>query len=231
VKTLGLIGGTTWLSTAEYYRLLNEGVAKRLGGLNSAKCIIYSRSFAEAIQFNERQDWDGALELFGAAADHLKRSGAQGLVLCANTPHVIADRLEKRTGLPLVHIVDAVAKAIRDRGFDRVALLGTKATMELAFFRDRLAWHGVTAVSPNDQERVFIQRTINEELALNVTTTETRQRYLDIIGRLEREQGTQGAIRGCAEIPLLVKRSGTNIPVFDTTTLHAAAAVDFMLSP
>ncbi len=230
MKTLGLIGGTSWLSTVEYYRLLNEGVASRLGGLNSAKCILYSLNFAEAYEFNKKQDWDGALELFGNAGTHLRHSGAEALVLCANTPHVIADRLEKRVGLPLVHIVDATARAIRAMGLDRVALLGTQYTMELPFFHDRLAWHGVTSVAPNADERKYIHETIHEELAKNVIRDETRRRYLEIIDRMARDEGTQGAILGCTEIPLLIRQSHTKTPVFDTTALHAAAAVDFMLS-
>lgn len=230
MKTLGLIGGTSWLSTVEYYRLLNEGVAARLGGLNSAKCILYSLNFAEAYEFNKRQDWDGALELFGNAGAHLKRSGADALVLCANTPHVIADRLEQRVGLPLIHIVDATARAIRAMGLERVALLGTRYTMELSFFHDRLAWHGVSSVAPNADERAYIHETIHEELAKNVIKDETRRRYLEIIDRMVQHEGAQGAILGCTEIPLLVEQAHTKTPVFDTTALHAAAAVDFILS-
>jgi aspartate racemase len=230
VKTLGLIGGISWLSTVEYYRLLNQGVNARLGGLNGAKCIIHSLNFADVYAINQTQDWDAALAMFSTAGLNLKRSGAEALVLCANTAHVIAEPLETRVELPVLHIVDATAKAIRDRGIDRVALLGTKFTMELPFFRDRLAWHGVTAIAPNADERAFIHETIHSELAKNVIRNETRDRYLQIVDRMVKDDDVGGAILGCTEIPLLIKQSDTKVPVFDTTTLHALAAVEFMLS-
>jgi aspartate racemase len=230
MKTLGLIGGTTWLSTVDYYRLLNEGINARAGGMQYARCILYSLNFADIVKINERQDWDAALELFGDAAARLKAAGAEGLVLCANTAHVIAERLEQRIGLPLIHIADATARAIRAKGIERVALLGTKYTMELPFFRDRLAWHGITAVTPNDGEREYIHGTIFGELAKNEIRPETRKRYLEIIDRMAQQEGVRGAILGCTEIPLLIKQSDTKVPVFDTTALHAGAAVDFALS-
>lgn len=230
MKTLGLIGGTTWLSTADYYRLLNEGINERLGGMQYARCLLYSLNFADIVKINETQDWDAALELFGDAATRLKNAGAEGLVLCANTAHVIADRLEKRIGLPLVHIADATAQAIRSAGIERVSLLGTRYTMELSFFKDRLAWHGITAVTPDPGERDFIHRTIFGELAKNEIKAETRARYLEIMDRMAQQDGARGAILGCTEIPLLIKQSDTKLPVFDTTALHARAAVDFALS-
>jgi aspartate racemase len=230
MKTLGLIGGISWLSTAEYYRLINEGVNARLGGLNNAKCIVHTLNMADVAEINKRQDWDAAFELLGAAATHLRNAGAEALVVCANTMHVIADRLEKHAGIPLIHIADATAKEIRAAGIDRVALLGTKYTMELPFFRDRLAWHGVTGVIPNDAERAFIHESIFTELAKNVIRAETRERYLQVIDRMSKEDGIRGAILGCTEIPLLVSQSDTKVPVFDTTAIHARAAVNFALS-
>jgi aspartate racemase len=230
MKTLGLIGGTTWLSTVDYYRLLNEGVNERLGGMQYARCLLYSLNFADIVKINETQDWDAALELFGDAATRLKNGGAEGLVLCANTAHVIADRLEKRIGLPLIHIADATAHAIRSAGIERVSLLGTRYTMELSFFKDRLAWHGITAVTPNPAERDFIHRTIFGELAKNEIKAETRDRNLEIMYRMAQKDGARGAILGCTEIPLLIKQRDTAIPVFDTTALHTRAAVDFALS-
>lgn len=230
MKMLGLIGGTTWLSTVDYYRLLNEGVNERLGGMEYARCLMYSLNFGDIVKINERQDWDAALELFSDAATRLKNAGAEGLVLCANTAHVIADRLEKRIGLPLIHIADAAAHAIRRAGIERVGLLGTRYTMELDFFKDRLAWHGVTGIVPNAAEREFIHGTIFGELAKNVIRPETRDRYLEIMDRMEKQDGARGAILGCTEIPLLIKQSDTRIPVFDTTALHVRAAVDWALS-
>ena len=230
MKMLGLIGGTTWLSTVDYYRLLNEGINKRLCGNEYPRCLLYSLNFGDIVKINQRQDWDAALELFADAATRLKTGGAEALVLCANTAHVIADRLEKRIGLPLIHIADATADAIRRAGLERVALLGTRYTMELDFFKDRLAWHGVTAVVPNPEERDFIHDSIFGELAKNVIRPETRERYLRIMDRMAKQDGARGAILGCTEIPLLIKQSDTTMPVFDTTALHTAAAIDFALS-
>ena len=231
MKTIGLIGGISWLSTVEYYRLINEGVNERLGAFHSARCILHSLDMQDLVEINKRQDWDAAFNLVLPAAQHLEQGGAELIVLCSNTIHLVADRLEQAVGLPLVHIVDATAYEIRRAGLERVSLLGTRFTMELPFFKDRLAWHGITAVAPNDEERDFIHATIFRELAKNVLEPETRKRYLEIIERMSREEGARGAILGCTEIPLLVKQSDTSIPVFDTTTLHARAAVDLALAP
>ena len=230
MKTLGLIGGISWLSTAEYYRLINEDVGVRLGGIQSARCIIHSLNFADVAEINARQDWDAALDLFGDAGAHLKRSGAEALVICANTMHVIAERLENRVGLPLIHIVDATAAEIRRAGLERVSLLGTRYTMELDFFKDRLAWHGITAVVPESADREFIHQTIFNELGKNIMREETRARYVSIIELMAKRNGAKGAILGCTEIPLLIKQGDTTVPVFDTTALHARAAVDFAMS-
>jgi aspartate racemase len=230
MKTLGLIGGTSWLSTAEYYRLINEGVNERLGGLNNAKSIIHSLNMAEVAEINKKQDWDALLDLLARAGAGLKQAGAEALVVCANTLHVVADRLEQKVGLPLIHIADATAREIRAQGIERDALLCTQYTMDLPFMKDRLAWHGVTAVVPDDAERAFIQQSIFAELAKNVIKPETRTRYLKIMDRMAKQDGARGAILGCTEIPLLITQADTKIPVFDTTALHARAAVDFALS-
>jgi aspartate racemase len=228
MKMLGLIGGTTWLSTIEYYRLINEGVADRRPG-HTAKCVIHSFDFGDILEINKRQDWDALLELVADAAADLETSGADGLVLCANTLHVVAERLGPRVGVPIIHIVDAVAAEIRRAGLDRVSLLGTRFTMELPFFKDRLSWHGVEAVIPDEPDRDFIHESIFSELGKNIFKPETRERYLSIMNGLAR-QGARGSILGCTEIPLLVKQEDTTIPVFDTTALHARAAVDFAIS-
>jgi aspartate racemase len=230
MKTLGLIGGISWLSTVEYYRLINEGISARLGKLHSARCILHSLDMQDLVEINRTEDWDASLELVAGPAAHLKAGGAEAIVLCSNTIHMVADRLEQRVGLPLLHIADATAHAIRRAGLERVSLLGTRFTMEMQFFRDRLAWHGVTAVAPNVKEREFIHESIFNELARNVIKSETRDRYLAIIDRLAKQEGARGAILGCTEIPLLVKQQDATVPVFDTTALHARAAVDFAVS-
>lgn len=229
MKMLGLIGGTSWVSTIEYYRFINEGVTARLGGSQSARCIIHSFNFGDILELNERQDWDGMFDLVRDASINLRKSGAEAIVLCANTLHIIADRLEERVQLPLIHIVDATAAEIRHAGLERVSLLGTRYTMELPFFKDRLAWHGISSVVPELADREFIHETIFSELGKNIIRDETRSRYLSIIDSLAK-QGATGSILGCTEIPLLIKQEHTTIPVFDTTALHARAAVDFALS-
>ena len=229
MKTLGLIGGISWLSTAEYYRIINEETNARLGDLHSSRCILHSLDMQDLADINKRQDWDAAFELVRTPAEDLRRAGAGALVLCSNTIHIVADRLESHVGLPLLHIADATAAAIRKAGIERVSLLGTRFTMEMPFFKDRLAWHGVTAVAPSEQERDFVHQSIFAELARNVIRPATRDRYLEIIDRMARQDGARGAVLGCTEIPLLVKQSDAAVPVFDTTTLHARAAVDFAL--
>lgn len=226
---LGLVGGTSWVSTIDYYRLINEGVSARLGGSQAARCVIHSFNFADIIELTKRHDWDAILDLVSEASVNLRKSGADAIVLCANTMHIIADRLEERVRLPLIHIVDATASEIRRAGIERVSLLGTRYTMELPFFKDRLAWHGISSVVPEPADREFIHDSIFSELGKNIIRDETRARYLSIIDSLAK-QGAKGSILGCTEIPLLIKQEHTTVPVFDTTALHARAAVDFAVS-
>jgi aspartate racemase len=229
MKTLGLIGGTSWISTIEYYRLLNEGINARLGGLHFARCVIYSLNYHDIAEINKRQDWDAMFELVSHAAEGVRGAGAEGLLLGANTMHLVAERVQERVKLPVIHIADATAQAIRAAGLDRVTLLGTRYTMEKEFFRNRLTAHGITAVIPSDADRAFIHATIFDELGKGIFLPESKMRYLEIIDRLARE-GSQGAILGCTEIPLLLKQSDTPVPVFDTTALHVDAAVNFALA-
>lgn len=228
MKMLGLVGGTSWVSTAEYYRLINQQVNARLGGAQYAKCIIYSFNHADIQALNAVQNWDGVLDLVTVACRHMRDAGAQGLVLCANTMHQIADRLQERVDLPLIHIADATAADIRRANLSTVALLGTRFTMEMEFYKERLARHGVTALIPAPEDRDFIQATIFNELTREILRDDTRARYLDIIASLAK-QGAEGAVLGCTEIPLLIKQSDCAVPIFDTTAIHTAAAVDFAL--
>jgi aspartate racemase len=228
VKTLGLIGGTTWHSTVEYYRGINEGVAARLGGASSARLILYSVNFAELQPPTEPSGWAAIAEVLSDIARRLERGGAECVLLCANTPHAVADDVQGRIGVPLVHIVDAVADAIVARGVDRVALLGTRPTMELPFFASRLAKRGVATLVPDEEERAIMHATILEELGRGVFRPETRERYLAIIDRLV-ARGARGAILGCTEIPLLLRGATCSVPTFDTLALHVEAAVRFAL--
>ena len=228
MKTLGLIGGMSWVSTMDYYKYINEGINAELGGLNFSTCIIYSFNYAEIKQLGDAGDWDGVYKRLYAAALHLKQSGAEGIVLCANTMHYLADRLEQALGLPLIHIATATGQAVLRQGLGTVGLLGTKATMELDFYKDKLAALGISTIIPEPEDRDFLHYTIFEELGRNVILEESRNRYLSIIDKL-RAQGAQGIILGCTEIPLLIRPQDLQIPGFDTTKIHAAAAVAFSL--
>jgi aspartate racemase len=229
VKTLGLIGGTSWVSTIDYYRLINEGVNHRLGGANFAECLIHSFNYADIQTLTFAGDWAGVERKVAGAAVALRDAGAEGIVLCANTMHVVADGVQQATGLPLIHIVDAVAADVLRRGLTSVALLGTRFTMEMDFFRDRLAASGIRASIPDEPDREFIHGTIFGELSSGTVRAETRVRYLEIITSMA-ARGAEGVLLACTEIPLVVQQSDTSVPVFDTTAIHASAAVAFALS-
>jgi aspartate racemase len=229
MKIVGLLGGLSWISTQDYYRYINEEVNRRLGGLNFAECVIYSLNFAD-IQRNGWDDWDRTFELLAGGCMRLRNAGAQALVLCANTAHALSDRLQSHTGLPIIHIADATSAAISDAGLRKVGLIGTKFTMELPFFRDRLSHKGLEVFTPEAQSiRDYIQETLRDELGRGITKEETRVAYLKIINDLV-DRGAEGIIFGCTEIPLLIHSKDVSVPVFDTTRLHSNAVVDFALS-
>ena len=229
MKKLGLLGGLSWVSTIDYYRYINERVNLKLGGLNYAECVIYSLNFND-IQHYGWDDWDRTFTTLLNGCMNLKAAGAEALVLCANTAHAVADQLEARVELPVIHIATATAAAIQKRNLKRIGLLGTKFTMELPFYRDKLRLHEIETLVPIEQEeRDFIQFTLKEELGRGITTEETRSAYLLIIDQLI-ARGAEGIIFGCTEIPLLLAAGDVPVPVFDTTRIHADAAVDFALS-
>ena len=229
MKTLGLIGGTGWVSTVDYYRIINEEVNARLGGLSSAKMILYSVNQQELRPATDEPGLSEFASYITDIAKRLESAEAECLVLCANTVHLVADIVQKNIGIPIIHIADATGKAILDQNMRTVGLLGTKITMEHAFYKDRLKKFGITTLVPDQPQREYINRTIMTELELAVLKDETRSKYLEIIDSLVAE-GAEGIILGCTEIPLLIKQSDCEIPVFDTTTLHAMAAVEFALS-
>jgi aspartate racemase len=230
MKTLGLIGGLTWLSTVEYYRAINEQVNARLGGRHSAKLILYSLDFAEFQPPlpEDEAGWADIARRFGDAAARLESAGAEALVLCANTPHKVAPAIRSRTRLPLVHIADATANAVAAKRIERVALLGTRPTMEATFYPEILAARGISTLVPDPEDRAWIHASIFDELTKGVFTDATRQRYLALVERLV-ARGAQGVILGCTEIPLLLREGDCTVPTFDTTLLHVGAAVDFAL--
>ncbi len=229
MKKLGLIGGISWVSTIDYYKAINEGINEKLGGLNFSTCIIYSFNYAEIKKNNDANDWDSTFKKLSEACEHLKNSGAEAIVLCANTMHMIADRIEAKVGLPLIHIATATAAEIKKSNIKKVALLGTKFTMERDFFTSKLNDQGIEAIIPDEEDREFIHYTIFEELGRGLIKEESKQRYISIINKLQ-EQGAQGVILGCTEIPLLIKKEDVSIPIFDTALIHSKAAVEFSLS-
>jgi len=228
MKTIGLVGGTGWASSLEYYRLINEGVNAKLGGLNYAHCILYSFNYAEIDALYKQNDTDGVYSLVLDATQKLIASGAQGIVLCANTLHMFADRLQMDIRVPIIHIAEATARVITKQSFKKVALLGTKATMEMDFYKDKLREEGIETLIPKKADRDFIQKTILEELFNNDFRRESRDRFLRIITELQ-QNGAQAAVLGCTEIPLLVKQKDTTVPLLDTLTIHAQAIVDFAI--
>ena len=219
MKTIGLLGGMSWESTIPYYRLINEGIKQRLGGLHSAQVLLHSVDFHEIEECQRRGEWDKTGDILAEAALGLQRAGAEGIVLCTNTMHKVADAIESRCTLPFLHIADATGRAITGAGMTRVALLGTRYTMEQDFYRGRLT------------EQFSINRLIPEAdaLCLGQFTEASRAYYAQVIARLA-EQGAQGVIFGCTEIGLLVPEERSVLPVFDTAAIHAEDAVAFMLS-
>ena len=230
MKVIGLIGGMSWESTVPYYRLINEGVKARLGGLHSAKIVLYSVDFAEIERLQHRGEWDEAGALLADAARALERAGADFVVLCTNTMHKVAPAIEAAVAIPLVHIADPTAAVIRQAGLSCVGLLGTRFTMEQDFYRARLTdRHGIDVVIPDDGDRALVHRVIYEELCLGRVEEASRLAYRDVIQRLV-AQGAQGVILGCTEISMLVGAEDAAVPLFDTTGLHAAAAVQAALA-
>ncbi|ANZ20815.1 aspartate/glutamate racemase family protein [Streptomyces noursei] len=229
MKTIGLIGGMSWESTAEYYRLLNELTRQRLGGLHSAKCVLYSVDFAEIERLQAEARWDEAGDILAEAAKALEAAGAELLLLCTNTMHKVADRVGSAVGVPLLHLADTTAEAVRDRGVRRVGLLGTAFTMEQDFYRGRLASHGLDVLVPKAAGREIVHRVIYEELCLGVVKEESRDAYRAVIDELI-AAGAEGIVLGCTEIELLIRPQDSPVPVFPTTRLHAEAAVSRALT-
>jgi aspartate racemase len=229
MKTIGLIGGMSWESTAEYYRILNQTIKERLGGHHSGKILLYSVDFSEIETLQREGRWEEATEFMCHAAMRVERGGAECILICTNTMHKMAAEVQQAVKIPLLHIADATAMAIKKRGIERVALLGTKYTMEEDFYKGRLRHkHGFEVLVPPEEERDIINQVIYEELCLGKVEGESRKRFIQIIKRLK-ERGAQGVILGCTEISLLINQKDSPLELFDTTAIHAGAAVDFAL--
>ena len=230
MKTIGLIGGMSWESTVPYYRRINEVIKQQLGGLHSAKLILYSVDFHEVEQYQRQGEWQLAGTLMARAARSLEAAGADFLVLCTNTMHKVAGSIEEAVGIPLLHIADATAADIQRAGHAVVGLLGTRFTMEQPFYRDRLGErHGLQVIVPGDRDREIVHRIIYEELCLGVVRPESRAEYQRIMAGLA-AQGAQAIILGCTEISLLVDAGDSAVPLFDTTAIHARAAAEAALA-
>lgn len=229
MKTLGIIGGMSWESTAEYYRLINEGVRTRLGGLHSAELLIKSVDFHPVEQLQVRGDWQTMGRDLAAMAAVLEGAGAEGIILATNTMHKVAPAIEEMIGVPFLHIADAAAGAIRRAGIERGGLLGTAFTMEEEFYRRRMTERfGIEVMIPPSEDRRLIHRVIYDELCLGECRSDSRDEFVRICEDLGNE-GARGIVLGCTEIPLLIQQGHLNLPVFDTTAIHCAAAVDFMI--
>ena len=229
MKTIGMIGGISWESSATYYRLTNTLVRERLGGNANAKSVLLTVEFPEVVALQEAGDWETLSAMMQACARHLEQAGADCLLLCANTMHKVAPAVERAVRIPLIHVVDVTAAAIRAAGIKRVGLLGTRYVMEQAFYRERLEQNGVETIIPGDEDRAMLHRVIFDELTQGVLRDESRQAYREVIERLAVE-GAEGIILGCTEISMLIKPTDVALPIFDTTALHAAAAVEFALA-
>ena len=229
LKILGLIGGMSWESTVPYYRLINETIKARLGGLHSAKIVLYSVDFAEVEHLQASGQWQAAGALLADVAQRLEGAGADALVLCTNTMHKVADAITSSVGIPLLHIADPTAQAMRRAGHTTVGLLGTRFTMEQDFYRQRLEQHGLTVLTPGQADRERVHQVIYHELCLGEVRDASRQAYLQVIAELG-ARGAQAIILGCTEIGLLIQAPDCALPLFDTTALHARSAAHWAMS-
>lgn len=229
-KKIGLVGGISWTSTLDYYRLLNEETNRRLGGLEFAETVIDSVNFAHFAKCNAAHDWEGTFQLLSGAAQNLRNAGADVLLLGANTAHIVAERVAEAAGLPLIDIRVVTATAIQQQNLRKVALLGTAYTMQLDFYKDKLSEFGIEAFTPKNKADInFIEETLLHELGKGVIRQETKQAYVRIASELL-ERGAEGLVLGCTEIPLLLGQADFSVPVFNTTHIHVRAAVEFALS-
>ena len=228
MKTIGMIGGTGWTSTLEYYRIINQETNRRLGGLNSAKIILSSFNYSEIDVLNKKDDHAGIYKLVLDAAQRLKKASIDFLIICANTMHQYVDAIENETGLKVVHIADATAEEIKKKNIPKIGLLGTRFTMEMDFYKERFKKFGIESIVPDKPEREFIHSAIMDELLKEIFKSETKNKFHKIIDDLQ-NKGAEGIVLGCTEIPLLIKQKDVSIPVFNTLEKHAIAAVDFSL--
>lgn len=229
MKKIGLIGGLSWQSTVDYYRIINEESNKRLGGAHTVESVTYSTDLPVKLNHVINNEMDQLAREFIDITKSLEKAGADVVLLCTNTMHIVFDEIQKNVNVPMIHIIDATAKEIKKQGIDKVALLGTTFTMTQPFIINKLKnEYGITPIVPKEEQMTEIMRVIEEELTFNILKDSSREYFVNIIKELQ-AQGAQGAILGCTEIPMLIKQKDSPVPVFDTTAIHAIAAVDFAL--
>ena len=223
MKTIGLVGGMSWESTVSYYQIVNQVIKQELGGLHSAKVLLYSVDFQEIAEYQEEGEWDKSGEVLGKAALKLQEAGADFIVICTNTMHKVAPEIAQMISIPLIHIAEATAEALIEKSIDTVALLGTKYTMKEDFYKSKIQDFGIKVLIPGEEDIEIINSVIYEELCLGLISEASKKEFLRIITGLKK-QGAQGVILGCTEIGLLIKQEDTDLPVFDTTYIHALKA-------
>ncbi|GMM72156.1 aspartate/glutamate racemase family protein [Alteromonas gracilis] len=230
IKKLGLLGGMSWESTVSYYQAINRGVNARLGGLHSAPLVISSVDFAQIEQLQHKGEWDKTADILIREAKHLETAGAKAILICTNTMHKVAADIEQNISVPLIHIADATGRVLKQNKVKKVGLLGTRFTMEQDFYTSRLeTLFGIQIVVPDDQQRNTVHNIIYEQLCKGVICVDSRNAYIEVINALA-AKGAEGIILGCTEIALLVQQKDTNVRLYDTTAIHALAAVDFALA-
>ncbi len=223
MKTIGLLGGMSWESTVTYYQIINETVKEKLGGLHSAKIVLYSVDFSEIEKCQADGDWEKSARILSEAAKNLERAGADFIIICTNTMHKVAPEIQKEISIPIIHIAEATAEILQQNHITKVALLGTKYTMKQGFYKQKLIERGISVLIPDDPSIEIVNHVIYNELCLGIISPESKKKYLNIINDLSNE-GAQGVILGCTEIGLLIQQKDTRLPVFDTTQIHAQKA-------
>lgn len=223
MKTIGLIGGMSWESTVTYYKIINETVKERLGGLHSAKCILYSVDFQEIEECQANGNWEKSGEILGEAAYNLEKAGADFIVICTNTMHKVVNQIKEKISIPILHIAEMTAEKILEKGLKNIALLGTKYTMEQDFYKSKLIEKGINVIIPDKNDIEIINNVIYDELCLGTINSSSKKKFLEIVDKL-RNKGAEGIILGCTEIGLLIKNEDTDVPLFDTAIIHAERA-------
>lgn len=228
LKTIGLIGGMSWESTVTYYKIINETVKEKLGGLHSAKCILYSIDFQEIEECQANGNWEKSGKILGEAANNLEKAGADFIVICTNTMHKVINQIKEKISIPILHIAEMTAEKILEKGLKNIALLGTKYTMEQDFYKSKLIEKGINVIIPDKNDIEIINKVIYDELCLGTINSNSKKKFLEIVDKL-RSKGAEGIILGCTEIGLLIKNEDTDVPLFDTAVIHAEEAAIYSI--